>query len=216
MGIKVESFSDRAVLVTGYTAPPTHLVGPLTAALHAHPAAASWRVQAGLTSLLVAAPAPAADMSTVVDAALAALTDTIVTAPPATSTHRVVPCDLDGDDLLFILDHADMSADEFARVFASITWQVAVFGFAPGFAYLQPATALPWGPLPRLATPRPLAPAGAVCFADTMACIYPGTTPSGWQWVGTCTLDLFDPTTGRVWADIGDTVAFEPRTGTRS
>jgi len=214
VGIKVEPFSDRAVLVTGYTSPPTSLVEPLTAALHTHPIAASWRVQAGLTSLLVAAPAPTADMSTVVDVSLSALTRTDSVSPPSTSTHHVIACDLDGDDLLFILDHVDMSADEFARVFASITWQVAVFGFAPGFAYLQPATALPWGPLPRLATPRPLAPAGAVCFADTMACIYPGTTPGGWQWAGTCAIDLFDPATGRVWADIGDTVTFEPRAGT--
>jgi KipI family sensor histidine kinase inhibitor len=69
--------------------------------------------------------------------------------------------------------------------------RVAMFGFAPGFAYLSgldPALAVP-----RRATPRPPMPAGSLIAAGGQAALASVPMPTGWYVLGRTALRLFDP-----------------------
>jgi len=100
----------------------------------------------------------------------------------------------DGEDLELVARDAGCSIDEVVSMHTGATLTVAFGGFAPGFAYLA---GLP-EPLqqPRLDTPRPRIPTGAVGVAGEFGGVYPRTSPGGWRLIGRLTDDaptLFDP-----------------------
>lgn len=105
-----------------------------------------------------------------------------------------LPVHYDGEDLELVARDAGWSTADVVAAHTGAELTVAFGGFAPGFAYL---TGLPEAlHQPRLDTPRPRIPAGAVGVAGEFGGVYPRTSPGGWRLIGRLTEDaptLFDP-----------------------
>ena len=127
-------------------------------------------------------------------ALLAAALDTLETAPLPEGRLIEIPVhygDSAGPDLVSVARHCGLPPAEVIRRHTAPTYQVAMLGFAPGFAYLlglDPALATP-----RLATPRTRIPPGSVGIAGAQTGVYALPTPGGWQLIGRTTHRLFDP-----------------------
>jgi KipI family sensor histidine kinase inhibitor len=102
-----------------------------------------------------------------------------------------VPVTYDGADLADVARRWGTDPDGVGARLARTELVSAFCGFAPGFAYLSglPAELA----VPRLATPRPEVPAGAVAVADRWCGIYPTASPGGWRLLGHTTATLWDP-----------------------
>lgn len=115
---------------------------------------------------------------------------------PATREPRRVrlPAVYDGPDLELVAGTAGVPVDEVARLHSGAEYTVAFCGFAPGFGYL---TGLPEAlRQPRLDSPRPKVPAGAIGVAGEFTAAYPRSTPGGWRLIARLadTAEaLFDP-----------------------
>lgn len=111
-------------------------------------------------------------------------------APEVSRDPVQVPVTYDGDDLAFV---AELWGTDVAGVVArhTATGFVSSFcGFAPGFAYLTGLDEA-WA-VPRLDTPRPRVPAGAVALAGPWCGVYPTASPGGWRVIGRTDLALWD------------------------
>lgn len=96
-----------------------------------------------------------------------------------------------GPDLAELAERLRTSAEQAARAHAAVTYSVAAVGAMPGFVYLSGLHPdLAW---PRLASPRPSTPAGAVIIGGAQTGIMPITAPTGWHSIGRTPLTLFDP-----------------------
>jgi inhibitor of KinA len=108
------------------------------------------------------------------------------------SPRRIeIPVYYDGEDLSALARHAQLSVEQAIARHTGSNYQVAMLGFAPGFAYLlglDPALAMP-----RRAEPRLRVPAGSVAIGGSQTGIYPKPLPGGWQLIGRTPLRLFDP-----------------------
>jgi inhibitor of KinA len=95
-----------------------------------------------------------------------------------------------GPDLPDLAEHCGLEPAEVIRLHTEPLYQVAMLGFAPGFAYLLN---LPESlATPRLATPRLRVPPGSVGIAGSQTGIYALATPGGWRIIGRTDLHLFD------------------------
>ncbi len=113
----------------------------------------------------------------------------------------------DGPDLDDVAAHCGLSPVEVIRLHSGATYQVAMLGFAPGFAYLLGLP--PQLATPRLATPRQRVPAGSVGIAGPQTGVYALETPGGWRIVGRAAATLFDPARAEPFAlRAGDRVRF--------
>ena len=74
---------------------------------------------------------------------------------------------------------------------AGSTFRVAMFGFAPGLAYLSGLD--PSLDLPRRASPRAPMPAGSLIVAGGQAALASVSMPTGWYVLGRSAATLFDP-----------------------
>ncbi len=108
--------------------------------------------------------------------------------PPAAVTLSVR---YDGPDLQAVADGCGFSVEELVSRHLACDYQVGFIGFSPGFAYLlggddalQP---------PRLAEPRTRVPAGALAIAGPYSAVYPRSSPGGWNLIGSCQQQIFDP-----------------------
>ncbi|MFB9182430.1 allophanate hydrolase subunit 1 [Dactylosporangium sucinum] len=108
--------------------------------------------------------------------------------PPSSSVPVELPVHFDGEDLPFVAEHVGESVDTVVATVLATELRVAFCGFAPGFAYLA---GLPWT-LPRLPSPRPRVPAGAVGLAAEFLGAYPTASPGGWRLIGHTDSPLFD------------------------
>ncbi|MPZ27737.1 MAG: carboxyltransferase domain-containing protein [Micromonosporaceae bacterium] len=111
--------------------------------------------------------------------------------PAGTASEAVrIPVRFDGADLAEVAVRWGTDPAGVVVELAATPLRVAFCGFAPGFAYLSglPGTRA----VPRLASPRPRVPAGAVGIAGSYVGIYPVAAPGGWQLVGHTDLPLFD------------------------
>ncbi len=81
--------------------------------------------------------------------------------------------------------------DELITAHTSQIYTVAAIGFAPGFAFLQHVDEKIR--LPRHATPRLSVPKGSVGIAENRTAIYPSCSPGGWNIIGNCPLELYNP-----------------------
>ena len=126
-----------------------------------------------------------------------------------TPRRHIVPVVLDGPDVPEVLKRTSLTFDELREAIARATFEVAVVGFSPGFAYLAGLDG-PLTTLSRRATPRPRVPAGSFAVAAGMAAIYPQATPGGWWLLGRSGTLLFDATRAEpaLFAP-GDLVEFE-------
>lgn len=101
-----------------------------------------------------------------------------------------VPVRFDGADLAEVAGRWGTDPPGVTAELVATPLRVAFCGFAPGFAYL--AGLPPERALPRLPSPRPRVPAGAVGLAGGYVGIYPVAAPGGWRLVGHTDLSLFD------------------------
>lgn len=96
-----------------------------------------------------------------------------------------------GADLETVAEHAGIDPNEVIVRHTGGTYQVAMLGFMPGFAYLLGLD--PMLHTPRRATPRTHVPAGSVAIGGAQTGIYPRELPGGWQLIGRTPLELFNP-----------------------
>lgn len=111
-------------------------------------------------------------------------------APTGAADVVALPLVLDGPDLDDVAARWGTDRAGVADVLTGTPFTAAFTGFAPGFAYLA---GLPEElAVPRLPTPRPRVPAGAVGLAGTWCGAYPAASPGGWRLVGRTTAVLWD------------------------
>jgi KipI family sensor histidine kinase inhibitor len=119
-----------------------------------------------------------------------------------------------GADLESLAAAVELSVDEVIRLHSSTIYRVYAIGFAPGFAYLGQVDQRI--ARPRLATPRLKVPRGSVAIADRQTAVYPATSPGGWNLIGLCPVQMFNPTNKPIMpVAVGDRVRFEPVTRSR-
>lgn len=94
-------------------------------------------------------------------------------------------------DIDRITDLSGLSREQIIELHSQTSYTVYAIGFAPGFAYLGEID--PRMATPRLATPRSHVPKGAVAVADQQTAIYPADSPGGWNIIGNCPLEMFNP-----------------------
>ncbi|EPZ7317795.1 5-oxoprolinase subunit PxpB [Vibrio mimicus] len=84
-----------------------------------------------------------------------------------------------------------LSSQEVIQLHTSVSYTVCAIGFAPGFAFMTEVAE----PLrrPRRATPRLMLPKGSVGIAENQTAIYPNASPGGWNIIGNCPVNLFNP-----------------------
>lgn len=113
-----------------------------------------------------------------------------------------------GPDLQRIAEQANLTIDQVISIHQQTEYTVYAMGFAPGFAYLGEIDSRIAAP--RLSTPRPNVPPGAVAIADRQTAIYPAQSPGGWNLIGLCPSTMFDssqqPST---LVEVGDRVRFK-------
>ena len=96
-----------------------------------------------------------------------------------------------GPDLLDVSREVGLSTQDVIEIHSSVSYQVYMMGFMPGYAYL--------GGLderlvvPRLKVPRTRVPGGTVAIADRQSGIYPVTSPGGWRLIGHTPIRLYRP-----------------------
>ncbi len=95
-----------------------------------------------------------------------------------------------GEDLAIVAEHTGLSQDDVVALHCAPTYQVAMLGFAPGFAYLLGLDARLQ--VPRRAQPRVRVPLGSVAIGGAQTGIYPRELPGGWQLLGRTPVALFD------------------------
>ncbi|NOH81079.1 carboxyltransferase domain-containing protein [Vibrio sp. RE86] len=84
-----------------------------------------------------------------------------------------------------------LSIDHVIETHLGTTYTVSAIGFAPGFAFLtEVASSLS---LPRKPSPRVSLPKGSVGIANNQTAIYPSESPGGWNIIGNCPSDLYNP-----------------------
>lgn len=114
-----------------------------------------------------------------------------------------------GPDLEDVARHAKLDMAQAIARHAAADYNVAMLGFAPGFAYLlglDPALHAP-----RRATPRTRVPAGSVAIGGAQTGIYPRELPGGWNLIGRTPFKLFDAQREPpCLLAPGDTVRFRP------
>ena len=143
------------------------------------------------------------------EAAVAALSAPSV-HPSTVAREHVLRVSYDGEDLHEVAARTRMSPAEVVRLHSEGTYEVAMMGFTPGFAYLSGID----GRLvvARRAMPRTSVPAGSVAVAGPYTGVYPRESPGGWNIIGTVVdCAMFDAELGPRLA-LGDRVRFEPVT----
>ena len=143
-------------------------------------------------------------------ALLSALPETA--PPPPEPAHWAVPVCLEGEAAQDAEEAAaalGLSTGALAERLAGSRFTVAMFGFAPGLAYLSGLD--PSLSLPRRATPRPPMPAGSLIVAGGQAALASVPMPTGWYVLGRSAARLFDPERDpMVPVAPGDRIALRP------
>lgn len=121
-----------------------------------------------------------------------------------------VPVCYDGvlsPDIDYVLRTLKLTKEELIALHTAKPFLVYNMGFSPGFPYLGKT---PFN-LPRLTTPRPAVPPGAVGLASSFTCIYTTETPGEWHLIGRTPLRIFDKTRSNPFLlSPGDYVEFAP------
>ena len=111
-------------------------------------------------------------------------------------------------DLSRVAEHTGLSPKEIIELHQSVRYEAELVGFMPGFAYLRGLS--PRLNVPRLPSPRPSVPPGSLGITGSQCAVYPTATPGGWNLIGRCPLQLFDPQRAEpALISLGDVVQFE-------
>ena len=141
-----------------------------------------------------------------VEAALRALI-TATRTEGLQGTRRVVDVVYDGPDLDEVAQRCGLSPEAVIAAHLGGDYQVALYGFAPGYAYLSgvpKAIALPR----KEAAVRGVA-AGSVIIAAGQCIVTTLTMPTGWWIIGHSPTVILDPQGARPFLfDVGDRVVF--------
>ncbi|MEZ8101047.1 5-oxoprolinase subunit B family protein [Vibrio bivalvicida] len=111
-----------------------------------------------------------------------------------------------GPDLQDYLD-SGLSCNQIISTHTKPEYTVGAIGFTAGFAFLTEVDV----PLrrPRKRTPRVRVPKGSVAIANNQTAVYPSETPGGWNIIGNCPVDLYDPTNSTILPfNIGTKIRF--------
>lgn len=128
--------------------------------------------------------------------------------PPAARARHVVLARYDGPDLELVAARTGLAPKDVIALHSARGYVVEMIGFLPGFGYLGPLD--PRLDVPRLPSPRPRVPAGAIGIAAGRTGIYPFASPGGWNLIATAVSFIpFDTSTGAT-LQVGDRVSFEP------
>ncbi|EGA70671.1 Allophanate hydrolase subunit 1 [Vibrio sinaloensis DSM 21326] len=101
-----------------------------------------------------------------------------------------------------------VSLEDVIKLHSEPEYSVGAIGFTAGFAFLTDVS--PSLQLPRKTSPRLKVAKGSVAIANNQTAIYPSESPGGWNIIGNCPLDLYDPTSASVLPfSIGDKIKFE-------
>jgi inhibitor of KinA len=113
------------------------------------------------------------------------------------------------DDLPHIAASCGLAPQAVTALHAGTVFGLAMYGFAPGWAYLS---GLPVAlALPRRATPRDNIPAGSLIIAGGQAIVAALSMPSGWHILGRTPARLFDAARQPAFLLApGDRVMFDP------
>lgn len=159
-------------------------------------------------SLLVCFDAMITDHGAV-EQALKALLDG-PTLPPKKGMMREVDVCYNPDiapDLEAVAKQTGLGPDAVINAHLAQTYQVVMYGFAPGYAYLGGLT--PSLYLPRKPSAKRGVPAGSVIIAGAQCLITTLTMPTGWWIIGRSpTRILLDDPARPFLFDVGDTVRF--------
>jgi KipI family sensor histidine kinase inhibitor len=101
-----------------------------------------------------------------------------------------IPVAYDGEDLGYVAERWGTDGEGVIARHTEIEFVSAFCGFSPGFAYLagMPEELA----VPRLDSPRPKVPAGAVGLAGAWCAAYPTASPGGWRLIGRTDAPLWD------------------------
>lgn len=115
---------------------------------------------------------------------------------PGKSQHRRyrIPVCYDlkfGLDLEVITDKRNLSIPEIIALHTAPIFIIYFMGFLPGFLYLGGLVDKLF--MDRKEIPRKKIARGAVGIGGRQTGIYPSSSPGGWQIIGNCPLNLFDP-----------------------
>lgn len=91
-------------------------------------------------------------------------------------------------DMDIVLRYIKKTKEELLAIHTAKPYLVYMMGFAPGFPYLGDMPFM----LPRLTTPRPAVPPGAVGLAGSQTGIYSTETQGEWWLIGRTPLRIFD------------------------
>ena len=159
-------------------------------------------------SLLVVFDAIVTDHGAV-EAAVKALLQAPNLRPPKGTSHCVDICfDTDlSPDLAEVARQTGLSEDAVIASQLGVTYQVVMYGFAPGYAYLSGVP--PALHLPRKPTAKRGVPAGSVIIAGAQCLITTLTMPTGWWIIGRCPTRILLPDPARPFLlDVGDRLHF--------
>ena len=133
-------------------------------------------------------------------------------APGPSRLHRIPVCygGEHGPDMAHVASATGLSRERVVELHAAPEYQVAMIGFAPGFAYLLGLD--PRLQVPRRDQPRTRVPAGSVAIGGAQTGVYPAELPGGWQLIGRTHEVLFDADDPQAPCRLapGDRVRFEP------
>lgn len=96
-----------------------------------------------------------------------------------------------GLDIEEVSHRKNISVEELVEKHTKPTYTIYFQGFLPGFLYLGGLD--PDLTIPRKREPRLQVAKGAVGIAENQTGIYPSSSAGGWQIIGNCPVDLFDP-----------------------
>ncbi|MEH6407588.1 MAG: 5-oxoprolinase subunit PxpB, partial [Leeuwenhoekiella sp.] len=96
-----------------------------------------------------------------------------------------------GLDLKEISDRNKLTVAQIIELHTAPDYLLYFLGFLPGFLYLGGMDKKL--AIPRKKQPRKMIEKGAVGIAENQTGIYPRSSPAGWQIIGNCPVDLFDP-----------------------
>ena len=159
-------------------------------------------------SLLVCFDAVATDHAAV-EQAILALLKTPEVAPPK-GRNRVVDICFDADfcpDLAEVAQLTGLSPEAVIAAHLAQTYQVVMYGFAPGYAYLGGVQKTLH--LPRKASARRGVPAGSVIIAGAQCLVTTLTMPTGWWIIGRSPTRILQADTTKPFLfDVGDHIHF--------
>lgn len=128
-------------------------------------------------------------------------------APAAKPVSHDIPVTYDGPDLTEVARLTGLSVPEVADAHQAGDYQVAMYGFAPGYAYLSGVPkALA---IDRKPAPVRNVPAGTVIIAGGMCLITTLTMPTGWWRIGRTATSVLTGNPDRPFRfDVGDHIRF--------